>query len=380
MVILATALISASVGAWLTARYERREQFQVLGTICNDIIKRQPEAENTLLSVLKEYKDGDKEAGENNILLLYGYGQEDFPGTGRNYPVLCAAAGVAAGIFLFIISVCCQYRRNLSRIRGLTLYLEQVNAGESGVLYQAKEDMFSGLQDEIYKTITMLNQVKDSALLAKENFAENLSNIAHQLKTPVTAISLSNQLMKEHTDLAYPEQISRQLERLTYLEEALLLLSRIDAGTLVLEKKPVDVFTLLTLAAENLGEILLQKQVAVDIPEMSAVEIIGDMDWTMEAVMNLLKNCLEHTPDSGKIHCTYEKNPLYTQIRIWDEGEGFAKEDLPHLFERFYSGKSGGAGIGLSLAKQIIEMQNGVISAKNLPDGGACFEIRFYCH
>lgn len=105
-----------------------------------------------------------------------------------------------------------------------------------------------------------------------------------------------------------------------------------------------------------------------------------DLDWTMEAVMNLMKNCMEH--GNGKtVHCSYAQNPLYTEILIWDDGEGFLKEDIPHLFERFYRGKNakeGGIGIGLALSKEIIERQNGTIRAKNRLDGGACFEIRFY--
>lgn len=98
--------------------------------------------------------------------------------------------------------------------------------------------------------------------------------------------------------------------------------------------------------------------------------------------MNLMKNCMEHGK-GGEIHCSYAQNPLYTQILIWDEGEGFAKEDIPHLFERFYRGQNageGGIGIGLALAKEIIERQNGAIRAGNGPDGGALFEIRFYRH
>jgi len=116
---------------------------------------------------------------------------------------------------------------------------------------------------------------------------------------------------------------------------------------------------------------------------MGAVEINTDLDWTMEAIMNLMKNCMEHSPEGSVVHCSYEANPLYVQIRIWDEGQGFAKEELPHLFERFYRGKNakdGSIGIGLSLVKAIIEMQNGILCANNLSTGGACFEIRFYRH
>ncbi|MDE7067477.1 MAG: sensor histidine kinase, partial [Schaedlerella arabinosiphila] len=110
--------------------------------------------------------------------------------------------------------------------------------------------------------------------------------------------------------------------------------------------------------------------------------ITADLDWTMEAIMNLMKNCMEHS-DGGTVRCSYAQNPLYTEILIWDDGEGFAKEDLPHLFERFYRGQNageGGIGIGLALAKEMIERQNGTIRAKNRLDGGALFEIRFYSH
>lgn len=269
------------------------------------------------------------------------------------------------------------------RIASLIDYLEKVNTGDGGILPLAGEDDFSALQDEIYKTVTELYQTRDAALKAKKNFADNLYNIAHQLKTPVTSISLSAQTMRDTPSPKNLEQIQKQLSRLDHLEEALLLLSRIDAGTLPLEGRETDVFTLLMLAADNLQELLSEAAVSVEIPEAGEVTVCADLDWTMEAVMNLMKNCMEHTPSGGSIRCSYEKNLLYTQIRIWDTGTGFAGEDIPHLFERFYLGKNakgGGIGIGLALSKAIIESQNGTVSAGNLAEGGACFEIRFYSH
>lgn len=160
-------------------------------------------------------------------------------------------------------------------------------------------------------------------------------------------------------------------------------MSRIDTGTLRFKMDEADVFTVLSLAADHLLELSLFSGVVIDIPESGEVKIVADMEWTMEAMMNLLKNCMEHSPAGAIVHTSYEQNPLYVQIRIWDEGSGFEKEDIPHLFERFYRGKNaakGGIGIGLSLSKEIIEMQNGTIRAKNLPGGGALFEIRMYCH
>lgn len=276
-----------------------------------------------------------------------------------------------------------RHRRERKRIQALTEYLEKINTGGGGVLIPDKEDEFSKLQDEIYKTVTELYQTREMAVAAKNNFAENLSNIAHQLKTPITTISLLAQMIKKDPSREYAEQIEAQLERLTHLEEALLLLSRIDAGTLPFEPKEADTFTILMLAVENLQGLSRELNVSVEAAEGGEADIYVDPDWTMEAVMNLIKNCIEHTPPGGNVYCSYEENPLYTQIRIWDTGTGFAREDIPHLFERFYRGQnagSGGIGIGLSISKAIIESQNGTISAQNLTGGGACFEIRLYSH
>lgn len=240
------------------------------------------------------------------------------------------------------------------RIQTLADYLEQANTGKAVLLSASGEDDFSKLEDEIYKTVTFLYQTRDAAVQEKNNFAENLSNIAHQIKTPITAISLSVQTMQKEYGKKQREQIQRQLFRLIHLEEALLVLSRLDAGTLVLQKEEIDVFTILILAADNLQELFVESGTSIDIPELEEMAITVDLDWTMEAVMNLMKNCMEHNA-GGTIHCSYQQNPLYTEILIWDEGHGFVKEDIPHLFERFYRGQNaseGGIGIGLALPNQ----------------------------
>ena len=296
--------------------------------------------------------------------------------------MIFAAAGFLAGILLFIFIFLYRNKILSKRIQDLTDYLEQANIGKADILSSFGEDDFSKLEDEIYKTVTFLYQTKDAAVQDKNNFAENLSNIAHQIKTPITAISLSVQMMKQDFAGKHLEQIEKQLLRLTHLEEALLILARLDAGTLLLQKDEVDVFTALVLAADNLQELFAGSDTFIEIPELGEAVITADLEWTMEALMNLMKNCMEHNK-GGTIHCSYAQNPLYTEIFIRDEGEGFAREDIPHLFERFYRGKNageGGIGIGLALSKEIIERQNGTIRAKNAAEGGALFEIRFYSH
>ncbi|WP_251499015.1 sensor histidine kinase [Otoolea muris] len=381
--VLSTSLAAAAVSVLLASYHYSRLQFELLNVICGEVVEEEPETKIIISAALKEYTGGNPDGvAEEDVLSALGYRISDFSGATSRQNILFVAAGFLTGILLFIVTFLYRNKREAIRIRNLAEYLEQVNTGRAAILSASGEDDFSKLEDEIYKTVTFLYQTKDKAIQAKNDFAENLSNIAHQLKTPITAISLSVQMMKQNMDHKHLEQIEKQLLRLTHLEDALLLLSRIDAGTLRLQRDEVDVFTLLVLAADNLQELFVSSRAAVDIPEQGEMLVTADLDWTMEAVMNLMKNCMEHSP-GGTVHCSYAQNPLYTEILIWDDGEGFAKEDIPHLFERFYRGENaceGGIGIGLALSKEMIERQNGTIRAKNKPEGGALFEIRFYSH
>lgn len=388
--VLSVSLLSSALTALLLSKHDSRAHTQALGQICQGIVDnldRAPEAEQAVFTALDESIHEPAETEDENILQAYGYQQTDFLRHTSGNVGLFILAGFLTGGLLFLGTFLFWNGRMNERVKALTDYLEKVNSGSGGVLLQSGEDEFSKLQDAIYKTVIELHQTRDDAVQARNRFAENLYNIAHQIKTPITSISLSVQMMRRDlgrdTASKYLEQITRQIDRLTHLEEALLLLSRIDAGTLPLEKKETDVFTLLVLSADNLQELFQKAGVMIEIPEAGEAAVFVDMDWTMEAVMNLLKNCMEHASSGGAVHCSYEQNPLYTQIRIRDTGAGFAAEDLPHLFERFYRGKDvkdGGIGIGLALSKAIIERQNGTITARNFPEGGACFEIRFYCH
>lgn len=381
--VLSVSLVTAAVSVLLASCHYSRLPFELLNAVCIEVIEQEPETKNVISAALKEYTKGNPDgAAEEDVLSALGYRVSDFSGSASPQNILFAGAGFFTGILLFLFTFLYRNQTEAARIRALAEYLEQVNTGRAPILSASGEDDFSRLEDEIYKTVTFLYQTKDSAVQAKNEFAENLSNIAHQLKTPITAISLSVQMMKQNMDKKHLEQVGKQLSRLTHLEEALLVLSRIDAGTLHLQKDEVDVYTLLVLAADNLQELFVNSHTSVEIPELGGMLVTVDLDWTMEAVMNLMKNCMEHSP-GGTVHCSYAQNPLYTEILIWDDGKGFAKEEIPHLFERFYRGENaceGGIGIGLALSKEMIERQNGTIRAKNKPDGGALFEIRFYSH
>lgn len=362
----------------------RQIAYQHISAFCEILLENSPEAEPQLLSSLKEYHSfSEQEIAENNYLGMYGYRAEEFC---KEFPTHTFILPVMLFLTVsgaFVLTAWLFRRRSQKRIVDLTEYLERVNIGAGGTLIQTQEDDFSRLQDEIYKTVTTLYQTREAAVSAKKNFAENLANIAHQLKTPITAAFLSLQLMKKETANEYANQIEKQLDRLNRLEESLLMLSKIDAGTLLLKHERVDLYTALNLAAENLNDLLQDSHITIEIPENGCIEFFGDLEWTMEAFINLMKNCMEHSQPGGIVHCDYSGNPLYAEIRIWDDGTGFDKEDLPHLFDRFYRGRravGNGIGIGLALAQSIFELQNGTITAYNRRNGGACFEIRLYSH
>lgn len=421
--VISVSLVTAAAAVMMTAYHYDRMRFDLLNAVCGEVVEQEPETRGVIAAALKEYTTGNPDGvSETDVLSALGYRISDFQGLDYGQNGVFVMTGFLTGVLLFLFTFGYRNRKEAARIRTLAEYLEQVNIGKAVILSTSGEDDFSKLEDEIYKTVTFLYQTKEAAVQVKNDFAENLSNIAHQIKTPITSISLSVQMMKQagenHSacghdfcpvdqsvpvrDLYeampvagreaamkadcirrdYLRKIEKQLLRLTHLEEALLVLSRIDSGTLPLQKKEADVFTLLVLAADNLQELFTGSGASIDIPESGEMTIIADPDWTMEAFMNLMKNCMEHG-NGGTVHCSYVQTLLYTEILIWDEGEGFVKEDIPRLFERFYRGQNaseGGIGIGLALSKEIIERQNGTIRAGNKPGGGAFFEIRFYSH
>lgn len=381
---LGVNLISTAITVLFVQNWNNRLRFHEVSQICQIAAEIDPNAEELLLTALKKYYLEVKEENpESEFLLQHGYDEKNFSINGQQYTWGMFAVSFAFGSLLIIFALFIANKQKQKRIEELTEYLEYVNTNGTGTIMVQREDDFSLLQDEISKTVTALYQVKEDAIKAKENYSDNLANIAHQLKTPITAAEVSIQILKQTCFDESIDKIERQLLRLASLEEALLKLSRIDSGTLDLEYMPIDCYTVLNLAADNMNDLLIKKHVKVDIQENGCAAFMGDMEWTMEALMNLLKNCMEHTPFGGTVYCRYSQNPIYTEIVISDEGEGFAKEDLPHIFERFYRGKSslnGGIGIGLSISKAIFEMQNGNIIARNLPEGGACYEIRIYSH
>lgn len=394
--LLAAAALGAALAAVLVLSFCRQAQFSQLGRIVRLTAEANADAGRILLASIRT---AGGQASPDPFLRQYGYQPGELvPG---GLPVLfCAAAAAIAAAGCLAAARAAFLRRRQKSVRKLTAYLGRVNCGEEGTLLDAGQDEFCLLRDELYKTVTALQTARRGAEAARESYAQNLANIAHQIKTPLAAACACLQLAANQPagQAEGPAaQALRQLARLDTLCSSLLTLSRIDAGVLPFERGPVDAYTALSLAAETLSGLPGMQKTPIEITQHGPAGFLGDLDWTVEALINLIKNCAEHSPGAdggfsgtstdfpgaqpGRILCDYAENPLYLEITIQDEGAGFAEEDLPHLFERFYRGRQAagqGAGIGLALAKAIVEAQNGVLTAQNRPGGGARFSARFY--
>lgn len=253
------------------------------------------------------------------------------------------------------------------------LYISETDEGELSIL-----------QSEITKMTLRIREQNEALKKEKGHLADSMADIAHQLRTPLTSANLILTLLKDNPEERERKALLREIQglfaQMDWLVTSLLKLSRLDAGIVLFQKEQIDAADLIRSAlgplmiSMDLHNITLQ----TDVPE--GCIIFGDFGWLSEAVRNILKNCMESAGDGGMIEITCDDNPLFTGISIRDSGSGFDKEDIHHLFDRFYRGKNSNAtgyGIGLALCKTIILQQGGTIAAKNHPQGGAVFTIRF---
>lgn len=295
---------------------------------------------------------------------------------------LIALGGGIVLTVVFLLSARGRYRE-LDR---LSSDIDRILHGEERLLLEDyQEGELSILHSEIQKMTVRLKEQTDALQRDKVRLSEAIADISHQLRTPLTAMNLTVSLLpgEELTAqrrLELTRELKRSLARMDWLIEALLKLAQLDAGTAQLKREPVALKLLLERAAMPL---LIPMELREQVLQIHVKDetFTGDFHWTLEAVANVLKNSMEHTPAGGVISLTAEETALCTSLVIEDNGPGFDPAELPRLFERFYKGKNARAesvGIGLALARRVIAEQNGSITAANRPEGGARFTIRFY--
>ena len=242
------------------------------------------------------------------------------------------------------------------------------------------------LRSEIYKLASTLQEQYAGEVKKNSYMADMLSNISHQIKTPLTAINLMTDALKSgNMDEAQRRRcianITAQTDHITWLVRSLLALAEIDAGVLVLKKESVSVKDMIDDIVSGIAIEADIKDVAIEVNVPSENKVNCDRRWMSEAFSNIIKNSLQHTEAGGTIKISSEETNLSVNIRIEDNGCGISKKDLPNIFERFYHGEKSDPnsnGIGLSLAKQIINSQNGTISCESEEGKGTIFEIKIY--
>ena len=249
---------------------------------------------------------------------------------------------------------------------------------------ESEEGELSILQSEITKMMLRIREQNDALKKEKEHLADSLADVAHQLRTPLTSITLVLSLIENTSDEKERKNLIRETEellvRMDWLLTSLLKLSRLDAGIVVFQKEQVNINSLITAALQPLQIPMELHNISLQADVPPGITIDGDFNWLSEALQNIFKNCMESAGDNGKIDIHCEDNPIFMEITIHDSGAGFKKEDLPNLFNRFYRGQNSstaGYGIGLALCRTIITRQGGSITARNHPRGGAMFVIRF---
>ncbi len=285
-------------------------------------------------------------------------------------------------VFALLYSVTTLHRYR--RIAALSEEIDRVLHGAEATLSLAgySEGELGVLQSELQKMTVRLREQQQLLQNDKVQLADAIADISHQIRTPLTAVNLLVQLLCEEKDDERRTQLTRELlsllTRMDWLITSLLKMSRLEAGTVKFQCEAVPLYTLIHRAIAPLAVTAELRCQTVTVEAEG--EFFGDVAWTGEALLNIVKNCTEHTPCGGRIMVTGCENALYAEIRVCDSGGGIDPADMPHIFDRFYKGKNAGDqsfGVGLALARRIVTAQSGTLTAENGADG-AIFTMRFY--
>ena len=302
---------------------------------------------------------------------------------------LSSVRGLYLCLFCAVVFALIHFGSSASRYRKIARLADEVqhflHVFEYVDVGGEKEGELAILRTEIRKMMNKLNHQANLLMEDKKYLLNSIADISHQIRTPLTAINLIVSRLQGEKNEADRQRLLHELEQLLvhmdWLIEALLKMAKLDAGTVSMKKKTVNVSDLLKKSVQDflIPMELREQNLVIDCTDM--VSLRGDEYWLREAVANIVKNCMEHTPAGGEICIWATENHLYTEITVSDNGAGIDKEDLPHIFERFYKGKNSAdssVGIGLALARMIVVAQEGSLSVTNGINGGAKFEIRFY--
>lgn len=360
----------------------------VIAEIVDKIAEKYPEVEEEeIIKIL----NGTEQSQKKYILEKYGYTQntvaiEEISKERRSFIKIDLAIIIAGGIAVTIVLLSYNKKRE-EKISDINSYIGKVNSGNYELKIEENgEDELTKLRNELYKTTVLLRETAENSEKEKTNLSNSLTDISHQLKTPLTSIRImidniqNNPDMDEKTRNEFIEDISKQIDWISSLVISLLKLAKFDAGSIVMRDEEINVKKLIQNIISNLAILIDIKDIKIEENISEQITLFADYNWQLEALTNIIKNCIEHSFDGGKIKIEAESNSVFTKIIITDEGEGIGKNDLNRIFERFYkSAKSSenSIGIGLALAKTIIEKERGYIKVESEVGKGTKFEIKY---
>lgn len=357
-----------------------------INSLINEVINKYPEVnESDLVGILNSESEDD---------LLNKYGINDKSSSViENDKLFKKYLFIDLSIlFIIIITLYVYFVINKSKrtkkINKIIELISKINKRNFDIdIEDYTEDELSILKQEVYKTSLMLRSEADNSLKDKLNLKDSLSDISHQLKTPLTSITimidniLDNEEMDSKTRRKFLINIKREIININFLVQNLLKLSKFDAKVIKFNKEEVLIKDIIDEAIKKVSALSELKGVSIKVSGDKGSTIKCDFMWEVEALSNIIKNSIEHIEGEGFIEVNYTKNKVYTRILIRDNGIGINEDDLPYIFDRFYKGKNSSkdsVGIGLALSKSIIEKDNGSISVKSTPKIGTIFTIKYF--
>ena len=357
-----------------------------INSLINEVVKKYPEVnESDLVSILNS-------ENEEDLLSKYGINEKssaiiENDRLFKKYIIVDLSILFIIIITLYVYFVINKSKRT-KKINKIIELISKINRRNFDIdIEDYTEDELSILKQEVYKTSLMLRSEADNSLKDKLNLKDSLSDISHQLKTPLTSITimidniLDNEEMDFKTRRKFLINIKREIININFLVQNLLKLSKFDANVIKFNKEEVLIKDIVDEAINKVSALSELKGVSIKVSGDKGSTIKCDFMWEVEALSNIIKNSIEHIDGNGFVEVNYTKNKVYSRILIRDNGVGISEEDLPYIFDRFYKGKNtskDSVGIGLALSKSIIEKDNGSISVKSTPKIGTVFTIKYF--
>lgn len=389
LILLIIFIVASYIFSLKINNFYKSEVINNNGYIISNILKDHPQLEESIIKSIISNKENKTFGLE--ILNKYGIKEDtlnQLPDIKRvnNKIILINIILILFSFSTLTIIYILFLKKEYKKIEKINEYMNNIlNDNYSLDIREYEEGVISTLKSDIFKLTIKLKNMSEISMNDKIYLESILSDISHQIKTPLTSMNVINDVLtNDNIDPKLKKEFlnknRNQIKRIEWLVTSLLKMSRLDSGSVILKKDKIKAIDLINKSLEPILIPIELKNIKLSIHTADNIYFNCDINWTSEALMNIIKNAYEHTLSGGEIKVEASDNPIYTEIKISDTGTGIKKEDINHIFERFYksSSKSDSIGIGLNMAKKIINLQCGVIEVVSDENIGTTFIIKFY--